>query len=281
MNSPSRIAVWSAIAIALFLLPGCPPEDEPSGNGAAEKPADPAGGNVIAEPARGVEPLARVLLIEFDEANTDTFTGPLGTVDDAEDTQAFEVHDGQVIIGQDELDNDPGVPLTECRLLVVYRIHYGGVGRSGVDTRRYAFANLPGTINLPPTPAGDSWTHTPDDTGLFSLNVRNIRPMPAGANSIELNLDGDAVTAALGGQMKTIQPSESADWPETSRTIAVRERGLTAADVDWEEGPPGDNPKIDSTDVDYGRVTFTARLTVTNRGSVPVFDRDPAPPEDL
>ncbi len=272
-----RAGACIAIVLGLFLLPGCPPDDEPAGGNGGEQPKTPA----EAPAAPTVAAAGDAVLVEIDEHNTDTFPGSLGIVDDETPADGFLVHDGQVVLGDGELANAPGVPLAECRLLVVHRIHYAGAGRTGVDTRRYAFAKPPGVIALPAAPLGDAWPHTPDDTGLFSLAVRDIRPMPGDASDIKLALDGEAVTVTVGDQARTVQPDASADWPAASRTLTVRERGLTADDVVFENAPPGPAPRIESSDVDHGQVTFTTKLTITNRGRVPVFDRDPAPPEDL
>ncbi len=279
MHRNLRAPAHLTLALVLLLLGGCPPDDEPARNGGAgaggESPADPS-------PAPVAGPAVRIVLIEIDELNTDTFPDPLGIVEDVEPQPGFELRDGEVFVDDDlELANSPGAPLAKCRLLVIHRIRYQGRGRSGLVTRHYAFAELPAHVPLPAPPPGGQWSHGPADPGPFAVAVRGIRLFPDSADRIDLDLEGEAVAVRIGNQRQSVAAGAAATFLRTERALAVREESMTAADVEFEGAPPGPPPRIDPTGMDHGQVTFATQVTVSNHGPTPLSGGGPAAQEGL
>ncbi|MBI5722959.1 MAG: hypothetical protein HZA50_03295 [Planctomycetes bacterium] len=269
----------SAFAVVLATgTPGCKCDSTPPSGGNAQTQSDGSAGQ---------DPDRQIMVLELLEVNTDQFREPLATHDPAEAAPLRLLEDAvevdSALAGETDAEalrylglvlGEAKTPLKQCRLLVIHHVRYEGVGRTGEDQIFYAFADLPARIPLPASPQQDRYEFDPSANPLaFPVAMEDIRLLdpPGGHILLEAGAEEGTVRVRLGGREQVLRPEQEAELVSNSRTVAVIEKPLRRDAVKWDDKPaPADVPEVIRPGRDHGRVGFTTKLSLTNRGKLPL-----------
>jgi len=255
----------------------------------------PKGGNppAVGGPADTASAPTTTALVEVLETNVDAFAEPLEIDDEEESVDAVWMQEDVLHVRESLVDSvdasalarsgvrltDPAVPLGRCRAIAVHTLVFAGRGREGVRRRVVAGPSFPLDVLLERADVpGILEYDIGSATGSLEDAVKAIRIVSA--DRIRLEADGARVRVRYGDRTGSAAPGAPADFPEETRRVVVREKGVVRDDVLWSSPTDESTPTVVVAPFDHGALEFRTRLRVLHHGQVEVRSAGAAAPSE-